>query len=202
MPLSFAARAERRGGHSSRMTTGPRAVILVEGTSDAVAVETLAERRGRDLDAEGVVVVPIGGAQAIGRFLAHYGRGVRLAGLCDAAEEPEFSRALERAGFGDGLTRDGLEELGFFTCNPDLESELIRALGADEVLRVAETHGDLSSFRTLQRQPAWRGEPVEEQLHRFMGSGGRRKIRYARYLVEALDLAAVPRPLDAVLAAV
>jgi hypothetical protein len=33
-----------------------------------------------------------------------------------------------------------------------------------------------------------------------MGSGGRRKIRYARFLVEALDLAEIPRPLDRVLA--
>jgi hypothetical protein len=41
---------------------------------------------------------------------------------------------------------------------------------------------------------------VEEQLRRFMGSGGRRKIRYARFLVEALDLTQVPRPLDLVLA--
>jgi hypothetical protein len=47
--------------------------------------------------------------------------------------------------------------------------------------------------------PAWRGRPTEEQLRRFMGSGGRRKFRYARILVEALDLERVPRPLDAVL---
>jgi len=33
-----------------------------------------------------------------------------------------------------------------------------------------------------------------------MGSGGRRKIRYARYLVEALAPSEVPRPLDRVLA--
>ena len=33
-----------------------------------------------------------------------------------------------------------------------------------------------------------------------MGSGGRRKIRYARLLVEALDLEHMPRPLDLVLA--
>jgi hypothetical protein len=33
-----------------------------------------------------------------------------------------------------------------------------------------------------------------------MGSGGRRKTRYARYLVEALDLSEVPRPLEQVLA--
>jgi hypothetical protein len=32
-----------------------------------------------------------------------------------------------------------------------------------------------------------------------MGSGGRRKLRYARYLVEALTPEQVPRPLDGVL---
>jgi hypothetical protein len=35
-----------------------------------------------------------------------------------------------------------------------------------------------------------------------MGSGGSRKIQYARYLVEALDLERIPEPLDGVLAAV
>jgi hypothetical protein len=39
------------------------------------------------------------------------------------------------------------------------------------------------------------GRTNEEQLRRFMGSGGSRKIRYARLLVEALDLTQVPRPL-------
>jgi hypothetical protein len=60
-----------------------RAVVLVEGISDKVAVETLAKRRVRDLDAEGVFVLPIGGAQAIGGFLKRLGPGgqdVRLAG--------------------------------------------------------------------------------------------------------------------------
>jgi hypothetical protein len=41
---------------------------------------------------------------------------------------------------------------------------------------------------------------MQEQLRRWLGSGGRRKIRYARLLVDALDLARVPRPLDGVLA--
>jgi hypothetical protein len=181
----------------------PRAVVLVEGISDRNAVETLAARRGRDLDAERVAVVPIGGAQAIGRFLAEYGPSgldVRLAGLCDAAEEGEFRRGLERAGLGSELTRAGMERLGFYVCVADLEDELIRALGATAVERVVEEQGDLGSFRTLQKQPAWQGRPAEEQLRRFMGSGGRRKLRYARLLVEALDLDRMPRPLDGVLA--
>jgi hypothetical protein len=180
-----------------------RGVILVEGISDKAALEALAERRGRDLSAEGVSVVPIGGAQAIGRFLEVYGpRGsnLRLAGLCDAGEEDDFRRGLERAGLGAELTRADMEALGFYVCDADLEDELIRALGAEAVQEVVEAQGDLVAFRTLQKQGPWQGRRAEDQLRRFMGSGGRRKIRYGRLLIDALDLSQVPRPLDGVLA--
>jgi hypothetical protein len=180
-----------------------RAVVLVEGISDQVALEALAERRGRDLDAEGISVVPIGGAQAIGNFLNRFGPhglDLRLAGLCDAGEEGDFRRGLERAGLGSNLTRGDMESLGFYVCIADLEDELIRALGVASVEEVVAVQGDLGSFRTLQKQAAWQGRSREEQLRRFMGSGGSRKIRYARLLVDALDLTDVPRPLDLVLA--
>lgn len=179
-----------------------RTVVLVEGVSDRHAIETLAERQGRDLQAEGVGVVAMGGAQAIGRFLELYGprgQNLKLAGLCDVQEEDEFRRGLERAGLGSSLTRGDMERLGFYVCVRDLEDELIRAHGAASVERIAEARGDLQAFRTLQKQPAWQGQPVEEQLRRFMGSGGRRKLRYASYLVAALDLAEMPRPLAGVL---
>src|SRR5207249_4374984 len=111
------------------------------------------------------------------------GLGLRLAGMCDAGEEHEYRRGLERAGLGTRLTRPAMERLGFTVCVLDLEDELIRSLGAAAVEAVVEAHGDLGSFRTLQTQPAWRERPPEEQLRRFMGSGGSRKIRYARLLV-------------------
>ena len=177
--------------------------MLVEGISDQRALEALAERRGRNLDAEGISVVPIGGAQAIGKFLQRFGPqglDVRLAGLYDAAEEGDFRRGLERADIGSDLTREEMERLGFYVCDADLEDELIRALGAAAVEAVVDAQGELGSFRTLQKQPAWQGRPTEEQLRRFMGSGGSRKIRYASLLVEALDPTQVPRPLDSVLA--
>ena len=157
-----------------------RAVVLVEGISDHAALEALAERRGRDLDAEGVRIVAIGGAHAIGHFLEVFGprrRDLRLAGLCDAAEEGEFRRGLTRAGLGTVASRAEMEALGFYVSDADLEDELIRALGAASVERVVDEHGDLARFRTLQKQPDWRGRPVEQQLRRFLGSGGRRKIR-------------------------
>jgi hypothetical protein len=183
-------------------TAAPRAVILVEGISDRIALEALAERRGLALTADGVMVEAMGGAKNIGRFLDRFGpRGsdVTLAGLYDVAQEPDIRRGLERAGFGSGLPRPEMERLGFYACVEDLEDELIRALGAEAVLDLVEARGELGRFRTLQKQPEWRGRTVEQQLRRFLGNASR-KIDYAPLLVEVLDLSKVPRPLDAVLA--
>ena len=191
----------QRGG-SDREGFGARAVVLVEGTSDQAALEALAQRRGRDLHAEGVSVVPMGGAKNIRSSLAMFGPDgydVRLAGLCDAAEEGDFRRGLERAGLGSSLDRAGMEALGFYVCVEDLEDELIRCLGAEAVEEILRAQGDLGSFRTFQKQPAQQGRTVHRQLRRFMGTRGGRKIQYATLLVEALDLTRVPRPLDRVL---
>jgi hypothetical protein len=179
-----------------------RAVVLVEGMSDQLALEALARRRGRDLAAEGVSVMPIGGAQAMGRFLDRYGppgSGVVLAGLCDAGEEAAVRGALERAGLGSSLGRSEMEGLGFYVCERDLEDELVRALGADAVKAVLAEHGRLRSFRTYQKQVAHRGRPIEEQLRGFLTNW---KVRLAAPLVEALDLRRAPRPLEGVLARV
>jgi hypothetical protein len=179
---------------------GPRAVVLVEGVSDRVALETLARRRGRDLAAEGVAVVPIGGAQAIGRFLRLYAReptDVRLAGLCDAGEERDFRRALERAGLGSGLDRAGMERLGFYVCEADLEDELVRCLGARTMVEFLAAQWMLASFRSSMMALALGARPLEAQLHGFLHNW---KVELAAALVEALDLNRVPRPLDGVLA--
>ena len=180
-----------------------RAVVLVEGTSDQAAVEELARRRGRDLTTEGISVVPMGGARSIGQFVELFGPlglDVRLAGLCDAGEEDDFRRGLQRAGLGSDLGRDRIDVPGFFVCEADLEDELIRCLETDAVEQVLEAHGDLRSFRIFQKQPAQHGRTTHQQLRRFMGTRSGRKIHYGRWLVEALDLDRVPRPLDMVLA--
>jgi hypothetical protein len=180
-------------------------VVLVEGRSDQVAVETLAARLGRQLTSEGVSVIPMGGVHAINRYLMHFGpqgANLQVAGLYDMGEEAVVRRALQGAGIGSSipLTRAAMEDLGFFACVADLEDELIRALGAATVEAVIAAQDELHSFRTLQNQPNWRGRSTESQLRRFMGSGARRKWQYASLLVEALDLASVPRPLRGVLA--
>ena len=182
-----------------------RAVVLVEGVSDQIAVETLARRRGRDLAAEGVAVLPVGGAHGAARYLRRFGpqgTGARLAGLCDAGEAHIVRRGLVSAGLGTAGSDADLARLGFFVCIEDLEDELIRAAGPARVTEVFAAHGDLGAFRTIQRQPAWRGRDEAAQLRRFLGAGNQRKLRYARLLTEAVSLDRVPQPLAALLTAV
>ena len=167
-----------------------RGVVLVEGASDRRAVEALARRRGRDLQADGVAVVPMGGYGNLQRLLGQY-RGFRVAGLYDIGEERHFLRALGCADRGE------LERVGFYACRRDLEDELTRAVGPKGMERMLEEQGELRAFRTYQKQPAHRARPLEEQLHGFMWN---RKQRYAVLLVDALDLERVPRPLDCLLA--
>ncbi|GHC80246.1 TOPRIM nucleotidyl transferase/hydrolase domain-containing protein [Streptomyces flavofungini] len=171
-----------------------RSVVLLEGPSDAEAVGALAARRGRNLAAEGVCVLSMGGAMSVGRFarlLGPPGLGLRLIGLCDEAERPYYERGLERAGAAE-------EEI--FVCAADLEDELIRALGVPRVEELVRAEGDLRALQTLQRQPAQQSRTAHQQVRRFLGSKGGRKIRYGRVLVEALDPDRVPAPLDDLLA--
>ncbi len=184
---------------------GARTVVLVEGVSDQIAVETLAGRHGRNRAAAGIAVLPVGGARGFARYLRRFGpegAGARLAGLCDAGEAQIVRQAVAAAGLVAPGVRADLDRLGFFVCVADLEDELIRAAGSARVLEVFAAHGDLGAFRTIQRQPAWRGRDEAAQLRRFLGAGARRKLRYARLLTEAVSLDRTPRPLAALLAAV
>jgi hypothetical protein len=161
------------------------AVVLVEGITDRIALEAVAAKLGRDLVAEGIEIVPIGGAQAIRRAADRYAEE-RLVGLCDAGEERWFRRVL------GGAT---------YVCTADLEDELIRALGPAGVEEVIAAQGELATFRNFQNQPAWRGRSVDAQLRRWLQASDNRGKRYPPLLVDALDLAEIPPPLAGVLAA-
>ena len=165
------------------MTSSASIVVAVEGISDRSVLELLARRQGRDLAAEGIEIVPIGGAHAIRRFLAGLSPGTTVRGLCDENEARMFKSVLAEVQ----------------VCVPDLEGELIRALGVDAVAGVLASAGGLHSFRTFQQQPAQRGRPIDAQLHRWLRSISPRFHRYLGLFVEALDLERVPQPLRDVL---
>jgi hypothetical protein len=164
-----------------------RTVVLVEGESDRIAVETLARRRGRDLAVEGVVVMSVGGAHALERAVRSL-QADRVAVMYDRGEEAAVRRALDRA---------GVRADGFYACDPDLEGELVRALGSERMLQLVEERGQLAAFRTYQRQKEKRSLPLQAQLHGWLHNW---KVRYAAALAGALDLDRVPEPLEGVLA--
>ncbi|MER5440489.1 TOPRIM nucleotidyl transferase/hydrolase domain-containing protein [Streptomyces sp. NPDC002790] len=166
--------------------------VLLEGLSDVAAVDALAERRGRDLAAEGVCVVSMGGAMNVGRYarlLGPEGLGLRLSGLCDERERRFYDRALGRG------------EDTVFVCVADLEDEFIRALGAARVEEVVREAGEWSPWQTFARQPAQQDRSAHRRLRRFLGTKAGRKIRYGRLLTEAAcDAGCVPAPLEALFA--
>lgn len=182
--------------------TRVRAVVLVEGNSDRAALLALAERSGRDLAAEGVEIVPMGGITNTGAFATHYGPlglGFPLRGMYDAPDEDKLRWGLNRAGLRPGNAPDALSRLGFHRCSVDLEDELIRALGVEAVEAVIEAAGETRSLRLLAAMPVQRTWTREAVLRRFLTSRSGRKERYAALFVNALDAGRVPEPLAAVL---
>lgn len=173
-------------------------VILVEGPSDRAAVEVLARRLYGTPD--GVEVKSMGGVTNIGRALTDViDAGQFPAGLVDADEVEYVVNAMQNAGHG-AIDASDLPRLGFFVCKPDLEGELIRGVGVEEILEIiANQRDDARRFRSMQNQPQWRNRPIADQLARWFGSGGNRKIRYARLLAESVKLERIPEPIAGVL---
>ncbi|MFC1232147.1 MULTISPECIES: TOPRIM nucleotidyl transferase/hydrolase domain-containing protein [Streptomyces] len=175
-----------------------RTAVLLEGLSDAAAVDALAERRGLDLEGRGICVLPMGGAMSVGRFARLLGPspglGLRLTGLCDERERRFYARALEEVATTTGTEQRQRQR--FFVCSADLEDELIRTLGVARVEEVIRAEGDLRALQTLQQQPAQQGRTAQQQLRRFLGTKKGRKIHYGRALVEALEPDRAPAPLD------
>ncbi|MDN4613302.1 hypothetical protein P5G50_02450 [Leifsonia sp. F6_8S_P_1B] len=180
---ALAAWAARSAPLSPAAASDVAALVLVEGESDRVAVREAARLLGLDLQESRIAVVPMGGAMSVRRYVAavqETGRSLRIRGLCDAGE----IRFYERAGLTD-----------VHVCRPDLEGELIAALGIAATEDALEGERDLQLFRRFQRQPAQRGRAVEEQLHRFLGTTSGRKEQYARVLTSALPPERVPTAL-------
>jgi hypothetical protein len=177
-----------------------RSIVIVEGQSDGAAVRALARRQGYDLDAEGVSVVPWAATGTSAGFSSGTGpRGsvsVSPPSMTPRKSTTSGARSLEPAS-GQTSPAGDLEALGFYACHVNLEDELTRALGPAAMEELFEAQGELSAFRTYQKQPAHREEPIEAQLRGFLWN---RKLKYGVLIIETLNLDSVPRPLAAVLA--
>jgi hypothetical protein len=177
--------------------------VLLEGPSDVAAVRAVAAAYGVTDRVHRYRLIDMGGVTNIRRHLLACRTAsvpVRVIGMCDAGEARFFVRALQLK--GDDLHHEAdLAEHGFYVCDADLEDELIRALGPDRVVSVLGRLGLRERLATFQRQPAWRGRPLHEQLHRFAGTAAGRKTLLAGALAEGLAPSEVPAPLRRLVAA-
>ena len=130
-------------------------------------------------------VIPVGGSKGARRAAEEFA-GRRLLGLVDAGERTDFERFFDVV----------------FVCDPDLEGELVRALGIRGVEELIAAQGERESFRRLQRQPAQRQRTPEQQLARFFGGRSGNKLRYAVLMAAALPLERIPPPIGRLLAVV
>ena len=165
------------------------AVVLLEGRSDVAAVRAVATTVG--LPPEVYQLVDMGGVTNIRRQLAAV-RDRPVLGMCDAGEAHVVARALR-------IDEEELAEHGFSVCDADLEDELIRACGHDRVLDILDRLGLGERFGTFRNQPAWRGRPLRDQLHRFAGTTSGRKSLLGAALAAALEPQGIPEPLSRLL---
>ncbi|MCH8613220.1 hypothetical protein [Arsenicicoccus dermatophilus] len=177
------------------MPEQPALVALLEGVSDVAAVRAALTTAGVDLTK--VELVDLQGVTNVGRVLAEI-RQLRpeaeVVGMCDAGEVRHVMTALAADGCPATDASD-LPAYGFFVCEPDLEDELLRALGtprAVEAIRRSPLGGKLQA---LQVQPAWRDLELDEQLRRFTRTPAARKERVAGVLAEALTREELPEPI-------
>ena len=172
----------------------PAVVVLVEGESDVAALGVLLRRSGVE---SGVALRDMGGVTNVRASLREAlteGAARRVLGLCDARESAYVVRALAAQGAAVSTVAD-MADFGFHACDPDLEGELIGALGAEQARAVIGRLDLGPAFELFVRQQAWRGRPLADQLHRFAGTTSGRKALVARAMAEAVAEERLPAPM-------
>lgn len=131
-----------------------RRVVAVEGISDRIILERVADVTGRNLDRLGVSVLETGGAGnmgAINKLFGKAGFDVPISMLVDAAANTANALSVAMA---------DLNQHSVWVSVPDLEAEYVAALGGDVVW------GALSSSSLFS--------PNERSICETTGSGGTR----------------------------
>lgn len=164
-------------------------VVLVEGPSDRLALLEICETLDVDVDASGVVVLALDGARWITIATQVYGPpglAVPMLGLVDADHEVAWMRALADVGLATE-SRQGLNDHGFFVCDPDLEPILVDELGETTVEAIIGSDGAAGQLQLFSQQPNQANLSRREQLINFVKKD---KTRWAPLLAAQLSATA------------
>lgn len=106
-----------------------RAIIVVEGPSDRIILQEVADLTGRNLDRLGVAIVEADGSGNVGVFDVLFGRSGFNIPLYTLVDSDAVKAECERF----RCDENSLNEHRTYVSNPDLEGEYIRAVGAREL---------------------------------------------------------------------
>lgn len=163
-----------------------RRVIAVEGISDRILVERVADLTGRNLDRLGVSLVQTDGAgdmPAIVTLFGPTGFHIPLALLIDEDARERTAKKLKV----NPEDLEGYEATPCFISSPDLEGEYVSALGGDDAWNAITksglfTPGQLGNCATSGPD----GERTEQDIAAFCRHKDR-KVFAAMAIVEALN---------------
>jgi hypothetical protein len=173
-------------------------VVFVEGFSDLLAVRACASTLDIDLDARGVSLISLEGADILQHYLSLLGPSglnVRMRGLCDLDKEARWTALLTVAGISIN-SRSDLNAAGFHVAEADLEEELVKALGITDTERVISEAGLTNRLEGFEKQPTNAGLSREDLLTAFAGT---LKIKLAPLLASEIPASDIPGPIKALL---
>lgn len=150
-------------------------VVIVEGISDRIILERLAEVTNRSLDRLGISVLEAGGAGDMGPFQKLFGEDgfkIPMSRLIDEDAQQKVANQLK-------VEVSDLEDHSVWTSKADLEEEYVRALGKDVVWNALKSKGHFSANELKNCDATGPdGEPTEADVVFFCRGLEKRKSSY------------------------
>lgn len=162
-----------------------RRVVLLEGVSDRILVERVAELTKTNLDRHGATLFDIGGAGLISIAYPVFGPAgfnVPMVGMLDEDARDDWADEL-------GVAPAKLEAAGYVVCDPDLEAACIDSLGFNVVLQMLLASPVVKERSLLDVcRIAAVGDITRDLLWAYC-RGGPRKVACATAVASGLDAA-------------
>lgn len=159
-------------------------VVAVEGVSDRIVVERVADVTGRDLDRLGVSVIETEGAGNMGAVIKLFGSTgfqVDMSLLIDQDAALYTAAKL-------GVPEADLEQHSVWTSMPDLEGEYVAALGASSVWAAINASGLFSSNELGScASTGAGGTRTDSDVASFCRSSSKHKVRSALAIAPMLS---------------
>ncbi|QSB23680.1 ATP-dependent nuclease [Curtobacterium sp. 24E2] len=161
-----------------------RRVVAVEGLSDRIILERIAEVTGRQLDRLGVSVLEVVGSGDMGpieKLFGDQGFQIPMSRLIDVDAADRVAREL-------GVERKALPSRSVWVSDADLEDEYVRALGAETAWAAIRDSGQFDGGELALSSPDGSVPTVEAIASFCRNKKARgRKVKAALAVMSSLD---------------